>query len=194
MSDKLKSLEIKRLIQEYVFIRSDLEYKQTIVDENTTIFLEKIYAVAGKEQPITSTNIEDKAYLGLKNKISEGTKIEEFIPEINKTVKRLYREISKRAHPDRDPYCHYNGIFSRATAAYESGNLIELCEICEKIDVPYKIDEGDLIAIKENLAKVRGQIKSLETTYVYLWCINLDEKIRNMIIHQYIKSNRELFK
>ena len=42
MSDKLKKLQIKKLIQEYSYLKTDLEYKFQIIDENKQNFINKI--------------------------------------------------------------------------------------------------------------------------------------------------------
>jgi hypothetical protein len=185
MSDKLKKLEIKKIIQEYVFIRSDLEYKQTIFDENLTPFLEEVHNTTGESvriiEPPTSIDLKSNNEPTSNNHIplSENN---------NETVKLLYREISKKVHPDKDIHGFYTGLFNRATSAYENGNLVELCEICEKIDIPYIIKSDDLIELQKNLVSIRKNKKMIESSFVYLWWANPNKEIRQSIIEQYIST------
>ena len=102
MGDKLKQLEIKKLIQEYNFLLLDDEYKKEIISENRVEFLEKVLklktelGIQPQEEQKESENQETPPP-NKKNKIDPDS--------VNKStkdkVKKLYREIAKKTHPDR---------------------------------------------------------------------------------------------
>ena len=119
MKDRLKELEKKKIVQEYSYTKTELEYKKTVIDENTKDFLNVAYTIAGKERQVSEEkNIQENENREKKieeSKIDE-SKIDSYII---KKSKKLYREISKRTHPDKDTQGLYTKIFIDATKSYE---------------------------------------------------------------------------
>ena len=149
MDDKIKKLEIKRLFQEYVLLNTDNEYKQEIISEYKTVFLEKVGELKkemfpqivlpeneqeSKEETINETEKTSEE----KSEPKEEDKKQEELPKKNKIdessinestrvkVKRMYREIVKITHPDRNDTDKYLETHLKATMAAEEFNLFEL--------------------------------------------------------------------
>ena len=85
MGNKLKELEIKKLIQEYNFLLTDDEYKKEIIQENRPVFMEKVDNT--KKKLDIKQNIEKINELNQKQEI-EKKEIEFTIEQI-----RSYKEI-----------------------------------------------------------------------------------------------------
>lgn len=188
MSNRLLQLEQKRLMQEYSFVKADLTYKKTILEENQSQFLKKAYEIAGKERVVSEVkNIEENK---IREQQIEDSKIKfsDIDPYIKEKSKKLYREISKRTHPDRDLDGTYTEIFMEATKSYETFNLLDLYQYCEKLGISYEIEESDIILFRTEININRNQIDSVEKAFIYLWSMQPDEKMKDVIIRQFIRT------
>jgi hypothetical protein len=187
MSDKLRQLGRRKLLQEYAFIKTDLEYKQTVLEENQSSFLEKAYALVGKErlEPEESHQSAEKSRAE-KEKADWG----QYEKAVHNRAKKLYREISKRTHPDRDPEGVYSETFSQAALAYDSCQIFELYEICDQLGIGYEIGEEEESLMKDEISKKKEQIKVVENSFAYMWSIYDNEKARDLIVRQFVRATR----
>lgn len=187
MKNSLKELEKKTIFQEYSFTKANLEYKKTVIDENAKDFVSSAYKIAGKERGVSDDkNIEENKIREQKikdNKIDE-SKINVYIV---KKCKKLYREISKRTHPDKDTQGLYTKIFIDATKSYEEFKLLDLYQHCETLSIQYEIEEEDIALYKKEIKINKNQIDSVEKTFIYNWSTEPDEKIKDDIIREFIK-------
>ena len=131
MSDKLKKLQIKKLIQEYEFLLTESEYVKEIVDENKPVFLDAAQEVRKKLNiPIS----EPKTNNSENNKNESINEKPENISDSTKTkVKKIYREIVKLTHPDRTNSEELVEIYRNATTAADNYNVLELFQICVEL-------------------------------------------------------------
>ena len=188
MEDKLKNLERRKMLQEYSYTKTELEYKKSLIEESSKEFLDAAYKMAGKERVISEeANIEENEK---RNQKIKEDKIDpnEIDPFIREKTKKLYREISKRTHPDKDVEGLYTEIFMNASESYDEFRILDLYEYCERLGIPYEIEDKDIEILKTEIEQNRVQITSFEKTFVYLWSIQTDEKMKNLLLRQFVKS------
>ena len=77
MSDKLKQLEIKKLLTEYSFLLSDGEYKKEIISENTPKFMESLSNRTGKKGNKSSKKDKKESSSNKQNKIEVIKKLQD---------------------------------------------------------------------------------------------------------------------
>ena len=167
MNERVERLEIKRLIQEYSFLLIDDEYKQEVIWENKMEFLEKIQKLKA-EMGITydyeqdeknedeirdeeekkqegETQKEDDGSEEKDKKINKKSKIDpDLVSQSTKEkVKKIYREIAKKTHPDRTKSEKLINFYLRATEAADEYNLLELFIICMELNIEIGIDKED---------------------------------------------------
>jgi len=183
----MNDLRKKKLIQEYIFLKTDLEYKKFLLEENKSKFLECVYEEIGEDKKSSEDiNIESNNL-----KANEEKKEWSNFPEsIKNKAKRVYREISKKTHPDKDPSGIYSEIFKASAIAYEECNILDLYEICEQISIQYEIDEEDLQFIESDISKKKESISQIENSYAYIWSTNDNEKARDLIVRQFVRATR----
>jgi hypothetical protein len=180
IKNKIKILEKKKLLQEYSFIKSDLNYKKIIIEDSQSEFMEIVYDLLGKERK----SIEKPE----KNNKIANTKAEFFDESTKNKAKKLYREISKKTHPDKDPTGIYSDIFKQAAIYYEECKLLELFELCDVLGIDYTIEDNEIKAIKEEIENKKNLIKQIEQSFIYLWIIYEDENKKKSIIDEFIKK------
>lgn len=191
MNDKLKKLEIKKLLQEYNFLLLDDEYKKEIISDNRPEFLEKVQKLkselgVGQEPEIKHEKKEDvKEDLPKKPKLDPNS--------INKStrdkVKKLYREIVKKTHPDKTNSEDLINLYMKATIASDDYNLFELFIICIELNIDIDIDINDKDTLTVLIEMKKNELKSIESSFIWLYHTSKTEEEKNKLIELFVKKH-----
>lgn len=192
--DKLKKLELNKLVHEYEFIQSDYEYKHELIHKADKDFIEsvnkvvdshpelkKIYQKRFEQQNETTVIDEDT---DRQHEKEESTETE--LLEKNPKIKNLYRNIVKKTHPDRIGDSKLNNLYIESTKYYQQDDLLSLYKICDKLDIDYEFEDNDYFLIQTKIDKLKEKIKFLESTFTWLW-INSEESQKNEIILSFVR-------
>ena len=180
MKESIKKLEQKKLMQERRYVKTDLEIKESIISENHSTFMQKAYELADLEKPEFSQEPSKKESIQFS--------WDSYSKETRDKAKKLYREISKRSHPDKDVNFLYTDIFAGAAEAYENCNLFDLYDYCEQLNIHYDIDDSELSSINQDITEKRDKVKAIENSFAYLWSIHESDKMRDIILRQFVKA------
>ncbi len=208
--NKLKSLEIKKLLKELEFTESDFEYRNLAVSEADSLFInsindflyqhpelkkiyddkitekinktiEKIQKKSNDETEKLDENVQDDI-----SPIEEEHKNDEDKTNISQ-IKKLYREIVKLTHPDKVKSNKHNELYIKSSKYYESGNKIGIYSICNELDIEYEIEEDDVILISEQISNLKNKINFIESTFAWQWYNCEDEMLKSQILLNFIK-------
>jgi hypothetical protein len=199
---RLKNLEIKKVLKELEFIQSDFEYRNEIVNEADTLFIDSINTFLESHpdlKEIYDTKISEKINNSIKkqeeiNELDDIKEVElEETPESIKNkevisaIKKLYREIVKLTHPDKVKDLKLNDLYLKATEYYDSGNKIGIYAVCNELNIQYEISDDDIGLIYDEIKSYQQKINFIESTYTWQWynCQNGVEK--DQIMLNYIK-------
>lgn len=212
--NKVKILEVKKLLKELEFIESDFDYRNEIISEADTIFINSINQFLEEHselKEIYDNKITEKINESIKkNEESDKEKIifditddtedetnqfddSEEDEEKNKdkehfsAIKKLYREIVKLTHPDKIKNKRLNDLYVKATQFYDSENKIGIYGICSELNIQYDFSENDVSLINEQIQKIQQKITFIESTYTWQWYNCEDEILKNQILINYIK-------
>lgn len=206
--DKIKQLEVRKLIRELNFIESDYTYKNEMVNEIENLFIESVNEFLEKHpelKEIFNKKINQKIENIFKEKLetiqekiesvefNDELKVESSIQEIvidvkvNK-IRKLYRQIAKATHPDRTENKKLNEIYLRATKCYDSLDIPGTYSICDELDIVYEIDDEDYNLISEKIEKLKQVINFMESTLTWKWYKSEDKTEKTQIIINYIKN------
>ena len=187
MSDKLKKLQIKKLIQEYEFLLTESEYVKEIVDENKPVFLDAAQEVRKKlnipiSEPKTNNSENNK-----NESINE--KKPENISDSTKTkVKKIYREIVKLTHPDRTNSEKMVEIYRNATISADNHNILDLFQICVELKIPIELDMEDIDVLNFLIKTKKDDIKKIEGSFIWLWLNAKTEEEKNKLVEMFVKQ------
>lgn len=191
MIDKLKELELNKILNELLYIESDYEYKSELINKIDNEFLESIDLFLNKHNELKEI-YENKISIKIEEVIQRNISESEFKIEksnkiiIDKDVKGLYREIVKMTHPDILIDKKYNDIYIKATEFYNLNDKISIYKICRELDINFNISNEDIISIKNKIDDIKNKINFLESTFTWKW-YNNDIK-KEEIILEYIKT------
>ena len=183
MKKNLQQLSSERITREYLYVQSDLEYKRGVVGEHTQDFMSLVRETLG-EDSLKQPEAPAKRCSFCKVDSSE---VDE---ETLKRIKKVYREISKKTHPDRD----VNGVYTEenliATQAYEDNDIYTLYQVCDAVGIPYTVDEGDMVLIQKLIEGMRDELRMIEESYIWLWYIAVTEEMKKTLVENFIKQHR----
>lgn len=164
----------KKWIYKYRYLQLELEETKGLQEEYTERFMEDFQEVLSDE----------KNHEGLDKASEEGQKAfddlkEESKPKnTSKLAKELYRNISRKTHPDIVKDDKMNEIFADAATAYEELNLMELIMLSDKLGIELEkdLDDEDLKTLQLNCDKVQSEIDTIKSTITWQWCTYPEEE------------------
>jgi hypothetical protein len=211
--EKLKKLEVNKILRELEFFESDLAYKNEIVSKadssfitSLNVFLEKNPIVKEvfdkKVNPKINTPFNQKPQtppvetppvdnVDDKTEDFEEKKVENLksTPKEKKPakLKKLYREIVKSTHPDKVSNKKLNELYIRATKFYESNDLPGTFSVCLDLDIDFDMDDIELELINTKIEQLRQRISFMESTMAWRWYLSNDSGEKDKIILDYIQ-------
>lgn len=194
----MRKLEINRLIRELDFVKSDYDYKSEIIQEEDVNFIDSVHNFLDNHPQLKQVFEEKQSQIKEKTQQSiQRQTTEEIIPEvieaqieesISPKIRNLYRSIVKSTHPDKMKDSSLTELYLEATNAYESGSLLPIIVICDKLRIPYEITEEETNLMKSEIEILKNRVSFLETTFTWQWYCHSDEKIREKVIMSYIRA------
>lgn len=210
--DRLKDLEIKRMLKELDFVEMDYEYRHEIVNEADSDFMNSINELLCRnpnlkeayDKKITE-NIEktindvkyrekDAEYENVVDESDDGNgdgNSDDFSDNTESNlkspdVKKIYREIVKLTHPDKIKDKKLNDFYIKSTELYNNNDKIGLYKICDELGIAYDIDENDTDFIEDKINTLKKKINFLESTFTWKWFNTKDEKTKERILLDFI--------
>jgi len=210
--NKVKLLEVKKLLKELEFFESDFEYRNEIISEADSVFINSINKFLESHEElkeIYDNKITEKINQSIKksekseqeiitieddtidtqDEYQDTSQNEEKIEDTESIsiIKKLYREIVKLTHPDKVKNKNLNDIYLKATKFYDESNKIGIYSICGELNINFDIDEDDILLINEEIKKIQEKISFIESTYTWRWYNCKDEVLKNQIMINFIK-------
>jgi hypothetical protein len=213
---KIKDLELKKLLKELEYIESDFEYKNEVISEADTEFINSINSFLN-EHPELKKIYDEKVTKKINDIVENSNKeieksensesqeeqspeselnsdIDE-LPEVQveseskkiSQIKKLYREIVKLTHPDLIKNESRNDLYIKATKYYDEGHKIGIYAICDVLNIPFQIEEEDYDLIKNRIVKYKEKIVFLESTFTWKWFYTENPDEKKQILLTYIK-------
>jgi hypothetical protein len=194
--NKLRNLEIVKLIKELDFIESDFNYKTELLKEMDKEFkknLEIILENSPELKNIFTNSVDFVENKKIQNIITEKHEVElnedlVIYEEKNSKLKSLFRTIVKKTHPDLSKDENFAEIYLQAKKAYEDNNLCPIISICDKLKIPFEIDDDEFNFMRNQVSTFKIRSQFLETTYTWQWYKCEDTDIKNQIIINFIRS------
>lgn len=194
----IKKLEANKLIKELDYLKSELQYKSELISEVDNHFIKDVNVFLDNHPNLKKVFDEKliSEIIPIENNISLDENItnieEDSINIINSIIdpklKNLYRSIVKSTHPDKIKNNNLKEIYIEATKAYENGSFLPIISICDRLSIPYEISDEETELFKFEIEKIKSRVSFLETTFTFKWYLSKDEKEKNFVILEYIRS------
>lgn len=115
--------------------------------------------------------------------------------QIDPEVKKLYRQVALKAHPDRlvgmpdgEEKEKLKIIFQNATKFMENNDYASLAVIAIKLDIDVEeFSENDLKKVKEKINIIKGKVQQIENTAIWQWAFAEDKKVKDKLLKALFK-------
>lgn len=114
-------------------------------------------------------------------------------PELKETqpdhIKKLYKKLSIKTHPDKGGDKEH---FQKISRAYKSNNLFELLYYAGNYDVEVDITPTDERVIEENISVMENEITHMKSTLIWAWGKGTIEDKKNVIAQLEKTTGKEI--
>lgn len=190
MGEKLKKLEIKKIFQEYNLLLIDDEYKVEMINEYRSEFLTQIEnkkkELGIKPEEIKVENIKSSG------NTTETTKTMIDVDEnTKKKLKKIYKEIVKKTHPDKVDSEKYLDMYISAKKSFEENNVIDLYIICIDLGIDFEYDDTDIQSMIGIINSKKSKLKNIESSYLWLWVHSPNDVEKEKIVDLFIQTHHK---
>ena len=169
MSDKLKQLEIKKLLTEYDYLIIDEEMKQEIIDEYKPEFMENLGEKFNEQDKQDNEKEQEPQKQPEKKEVEKSIKDEDLSDETKKRMKKMFREIMKKTHPDKVKSEELIEIYIKSKEAYDANNLLELSYNASKLNISIDLSELEIEILKDLIKHKRESLETIEKSWLWMW-------------------------
>ena len=185
MSDKLKQLEIKKLLTEYDYLIIDEEMKQEIIDEYKPGFMENLGEKFNEEDKKNNVEEQEPQKQTEKKEVEKLIKDEDLSDETKKRMKKMFREVMKKTHPDKVKSEELIDIYIKSKEAYEANNLLELSYNASKLKINIELSELEIEILKDLIKFKKEKLESIEKSWLWMWYKAGTETEKNNVVKLY---------
>ena len=105
-------------------------------------------------------------------------------------MKKLYREVAQRTHPDKVKSDALNFLYNRATNANKRQDLLAMYSVCDELGINFHVSQKEIDAIKTRIKKIKLQQRVFENSHLWAWCEHeYDENKRKKIIQHFLLNH-----
>ena len=184
---RIFELEVMKLVQEHRLLGIEEEWKNELIDTNKEDFLREISSSRPEghveKEPVIPEEPED---VGAEDVVAES----ESLPD---GIKKLYREIVKRTHPDKtqgkENRAELDAMYIKSKVAADSHDIYELLVICDSLGIAWSIDISDKEMLKDSLVGKKDRLAQIEKSWIWLWINAPTEDERLTIVRLFIENN-----
>jgi hypothetical protein len=134
-----------------------------------------------------SSNINDTVNDAVNDAVNDSVNKE--VDDKDQKIKKLYRQIATRTHPDKVKLKFLNDIYLKAKTAYQAKDLFSIYLICNDLDIEYKLDDNEVSDFDKNIKALRHSNSITELTYLWIWYFEEDLNKKMKILQQFIITN-----
>jgi len=210
MSIKLNTLETLKLLKEFKYIQSDLDFKSEFQKVYGGEFEKSIRRLL-KDEPVIKRACKDKfgdkldppstpsggaspsapmsSSTSTDMTIYSGDTSIEPIIKLDKEdpkLKELYRNIVQKTHPDKVNSDVLSDLYVSASDAYKKGDILEIYIVCSELNIKFEATDEEVAALKKRVKHGKRLGILFEQGYLWQWFHNKDENKRKEIIKHFL--------
>lgn len=198
MSDKLKQLEIKKLLTEYDYLIIDEQIKNEIVNEFLPKFTEEINEFTNKiegkkeeEKKEVKKDINVKENQPKENKVKKIIEDDDLPKETKDRLKKLFREIVKKTHPDKTKSEDLIDVYIKSKEAYEANDILKLAYYANKVDINVELSDMEIQLLNDLIIHKKDELSEIEKSWLWKWYKANTEAEKDIIIKMFYLEKRK---
>ena len=171
----MSPIKFKKLTLQYAYLKlEEEEIRETCssVEKDLRSYLQKHYPEFYKQSPPAPSPEEEpppEADTPEELKDIEEEAETDAIPK-NKDLKKLYRKIAAKTHPDKIGDETHSGVFAAAARAYKEDNIAKLLEIAGTLNLELlELAPESLALLKNNIQMLAKEIHNMKRSTAWAW-------------------------
>lgn len=181
----MTNIKLKKLTLQYSYLlleKDELSIMCEKVEKEIRSYIKEKYPEEYDRMQSTPVQIFKESTVDESEDLDE-TKEAEIPKPKNKDLKKLYRKIIEKTHPDKTGNNKYASEFSRAAKAYSDGNLAEMLELSGHLNLDIiDLSENSIKLLKENVETLVDDIDIIKKTWAWKWDNAKSEDVKLNII------------
>lgn len=188
MANRLKQLEIKKLLTEYDYLNIDGEIKQEIIDKYKPVFMEdlKEYDDPNKEKKVEE-NVGEP--MNTEKVVEKLIKDEDLSDHTKKRMKKMFRDVMKKTHPDKVKSEELVEIYIKSKEAYELNDLLSLSHYANKLNIEVRLNVVEIKILKGLLLKKKESLEVIESSWLWLWYNSKTKEGKKKVVELYYEKH-----
>jgi len=188
MANRLKQLEIKKLLTEYDYLNIDGEIKQEIIDKYKPVFMEdlKEYDDPNKEKTVEE-NVGEP--MNTEKVVEKLIKDEDLSDHTKKRMKKMFRDVMKKTHPDKVKSEELVEIYIKSKEAYELNDLLSLSHYANKLNIEVRLNVVEIKILKGLLLKKKESLEVIESSWLWLWYNSKTKEEKKKVVALYYEKH-----
>jgi hypothetical protein len=188
MTNRLKQLEIKKLLTEYDYLNIDGEIKQEIIDKYRSVFMEdlKEYDDPNKEKKVEE-NVGEP--MNTEKVVEKLIKDEDLSDHTKKRMKKMFRDVMKKTHPDKVKSEELVEIYIKSKEAYELNDLLSLSHYANKLNIEVRLNVVEIKILKDLLLKKKESLEVIESSWLWLWYNSKTKEEKKKVVELYYEKH-----
>ena len=188
MANRLKQLEIKKLLTEYDYLNIDGEIKQEIIDKYKPVFMEdlKEYDDPNKEKTVEE-NVGEP--MNMEKVVEKIIKDEDLSDHTKKRMKKMFRDVMKKTHPDKVKSEELVEIYIKSKEAYELNDLLSLSHYANKLNIEVRLNVVEIKILKGLLLKKKESLEVIESSWLWLWYNSKTKEEKKKVVELYYEKH-----
>jgi hypothetical protein len=188
MANRLKQLEIKKLLTEYDYLNIDGEIKQEIIDKYKPVFMEdlKEYDDPNKEKKVEE-NVGEP--MNTEKVVEKLIKDEDLSDHTKKRMKKMFRDVMKKTHPDKVKSEELVEIYIKSKEAYELNDLLSLSHYANKLNIEVRLNVVEIKILKDLLLKKKESLEVIESSWLWLWYNSKTKEGKKKVVELYYEKH-----
>lgn len=189
------------------YLNLRLELSHEVFEDANAAFNEEYLQVCDTV-PVDERVVLKNALQGIKPKEPSTEDIEDDTPAVEQSkknspesVRKVYKEIAKRSHPDaligspKQEADRKASLFREAQRAVDDTNLLDLLKIAEELDIQLDKDIEEYTQIlQENIKTLKKEVKMIKGTPMWQWYHAKTHEEKHDIMLAYMQYMYESYK
>ena len=187
----MRSLETRRLIKEAEYLSTELEYRSELVKQADAEFMSKVGELL-EEYPDIKKGIDAAISFAVESAAAEEAEKDEeaekecFRAPVSASMKKAFREVAKKTHPDICGSTNLSGIWMKASEAHDSGDIAAMSSICESLGIEMSIGEEEMQMLRSSISSAKERISFIESTFSWNWMREQDSAKKEALLKEFI--------
>jgi len=116
-------------------------------------------------------------------------KDEDLSDHTKKRMKKMFRDVMKKTHPDKVKSEELVEIYIKSKEAYELNDLLSLSHYANKLNIEVRLNVVEIKILKDLLSKKKESLEVIESSWLWLWYNSKTKESKKKVVELYYEKH-----